>query len=223
MMRQRCMRVALLLALALRIFSPAVASALPFCADNLNISLEPGYAIYSGTWLENETETAFLLLGSKEDNAMKLAIANRTADGEYVLTACTKRIISYDEYSMGSVYLKDNWNERRPYFTYQMNPDKEIYMNIQEVDANQWKVTYGAIVYHLEKKRCFYIEDTPNELIVYDFAFPQICWPTNVNMFLDGFDIVEVEEITIEAIRYLNDFSRTHSFGDQDERYKIIW
>lgn len=58
---------------------------------------------------------------------------------------------------------------------------------------------------------------------MYDFAFPQICWPTNVNMFLDGFDIAEVEEIAIEAICYLNDFSLTHSFGDQDERYKIIW
>lgn len=69
---------------------------------------------------------------------MKLAIANLTDDGEYVLTACSKRIITYDEYSIGSVFLQDTWNERRPYFTYQMNPDKEIYMNMREVDANQW-------------------------------------------------------------------------------------
>ena len=54
-------------------------------------------------------------------------------------------------------------------------------------------------------------------------AFPQIEWPIGDNLNLEGFDITIIQRECEDALEYLDEFDKTHSLGEQDDTYKIIW
>ena len=57
--------------------------ALPFSVKDVCVPLDLGYSIYNGTWIAGSDENALLLLGSEEENIMKVAVASKANDGKY--------------------------------------------------------------------------------------------------------------------------------------------
>lgn len=223
-MRQRGMIFFLTIVIFIGMSAMVTANATSFPADDIKITLAPGYSIFQSIWIAKSRDNAFLLLGSENENAMKVAIASQSSDEQYEIIALSEKIITYEEYCIGAVQLLDTWDDGLPYFWYEARGYKDVYIRVQEDGENDWKVFCGYTEYYEDDtKYCYYTTDNSNEIIVYDTLFPQICWPLEKDLSLEHFDIATVENACTVALRYLNAFQETHQFGDKDETYRIIW
>ena len=225
-MHQRHLRLSLILVVLLCIsFALITANANDSFADDLNVSIAPGYAIYKGIWIANSQENAFLLLGSENENVMKVAVASQLDNGQYQIAALSEGIITYEEYCDGAVQLLDHWDDGHPYFWYENRNHKDVYIAVEESEDG-WKVHNGYITYHEnDSQLSFYTTETPNEIVVYGATpSPEIHWPLEAGMLsLDQFDISIIENTCIEALSYLKDFQSSHQYGDKDQQYQIVW
>ena len=224
-MNKRYFRLGLILVVLLCMSSAMItANATYNFADDFNVSIAPGYAIYKGIWIANSQENAFLLLGSEEENVMKVAVASQSDDGQYQIVALSEGIITYDEYRDDLVQLLDHWDDGHPYFWYENREYKDVYIVVEESDDG-WEVSSGYIAYYEnDSKFSFYTTETPNEIVVYGTTpSPQIYWPLEASVLsLDQFDINIIESACIEALGYLRGF-QSSQHDDQDHQYKIEW
>lgn len=141
-MRQRGMIFFLTIVIFIGMSGMVTANAAPFSVDDMKISLAPGYSIFQGAWIAKSRDNAFLLLGSENENAMKVAIASQSSDEQYEIVALSEKIITYEEYCIGAVELLDTWDDGRPYFWYVARGYKDVYIRVQEGGENDWKVFY---------------------------------------------------------------------------------
>ena len=222
---------AFLLVLILSFHSVIAAEAAePFSKDALSIpSLDENTAIYAGTWVADSEEQAFLLLGNEK--VMWLAVATQMEDGAYQLIAQSKPVLSYETYCLGKVVMLDKWDDGRPYFWYYVGNYINYYLLASDAGDGTWIVHSGYIDAHggytdvceEDIDFNFYISDSEDYFIVFDTAFPQIEWPIGDHMKLEGFDITIIQKECEDALEYLDEFDKTHSLGEQDDTYKIIW
>ena len=222
---------AFLLVLILSFHSVIAAEAAePFSKDALSIpSLDEDTAIYAGTWVADSEEQAFLLLGN--ENVMWLAVATQMEDGAYQLIAQSKPVLSYETYCSGRVVMMDKWDDGRPYFWYYIGNYINYYLLASDAGDGTWSVHSGYIDAHggyidackEDIDFNFYISDSEDYMLVYETAFPQIEWPIGDNLNLEGFDITIIQRECEDALEYLDEFDKTHSLGEQDDTYKIIW
>ena len=208
----------------------AAEAAEPFSKDALSIpSLDEDTAIYAGTWVADSEEQAFLLLGN--ENVMWLAVATQMEDGAYQLIAQSKPVLSYETYCSGSVEMTDRWDNGSPYFRYSLAHEINLYLSASVAGDGTWIVHSGYIDAHggytdvceEDIHFNFYISDREDYMFVYETAFPQIEWPIGDNLNLEGFDITIIQRECEDALEYLDEFDKTHSLGEQDDTYKIIW
>lgn len=208
----------------------AAEAAEPFSKDALSIpSLDEKTAIYAGTWVAGSEEQAFLLLGNEK--VMWLAVATQMEDGAYQLIAQSKPVLSYETYCSGSVEMMDKWDDGRPYFWYSIGHYINYYLLALDAGDGTWIVHSGYIDTHggytdvCEEDIYFnfYISDREDYMIVYETIFPEIEWPIGDNLNLEGFDITIIQRECEDALEYLDEFDKTHSLGEQDDTYKIIW
>ena len=208
----------------------AAEAAEPFSKDALSIpSLDENTAIYAGTWVAGSEEQAFLLLGNEK--VMWLAVATQMEDGAYQLIAQSKPVLSYETYCSGRVVMMDKWDDGRPYFWYYIGNYINYYLLASDAGDGTWIVHSGYIDAHggytdvceEDIHFNFYISDREDYMFVYETAFPQIEWPIGDNLNLEGFDITIIQRECEDALEYLDEFDKTHSLGEQDDTYKIIW
>ena len=208
----------------------AAEAAEPFSKDALSIpSLDENTAIYAGTWVAGSEEQAFLLLGNEK--VMWLAVATQMEDGAYQLIAQSKPVLSYETYCSGRVVMMDKWDDGRPYFWYYVGNYINYYLLASDAGDGTWIVHSGYIDAHggyidaceEDIDFNFYISDSEDYMLVYETAFPQIEWPIGDNLNLEGFDITIIQRECEDALEYLDEFDKTHSLGEQDDTYKIIW
>ena len=208
----------------------AAEAAEPFSKDALSIpSLDEDTAIYAGTWVADSEEQAFLLLGNEK--VLWLAVATQMEDGAYQLIAQSKPVLSYETYCSGRVVMMDKWDDGRPYFWYYIGNYINYYLLALDAGDGTWIVHSGYIDAHggytdvceEDIHFNFYISDREDYMFVYETAFPQIEWPIGDNLNLEGFDITIIQRECEDALEYLDEFDKTHSLGEQDDTYKIIW
>lgn len=208
----------------------AAEAAEPFSKDALSIpSLDEDTAIYAGTWVADSEEQAFLLLGNEK--VLWLAVATQMEDGAYQLIAQSKPVLSYETYCLGKVVMLDKWDDGRPYFWYYIGNYINYYLLASDAGDGTWIVHSGYIDAHggytdvceEDIHFNFYISDREDYMFVYETAFPQIEWPIGDNLNLEGFDITIIQRECEDALEYLDEFDKTHSLGEQDDTYKIIW
>ena len=208
----------------------AAEAAEPFSKDALSIpSLDENTAIYAGTWVADSEEQAFLLLGNEK--VLWLAVATQMEDGAYQLIAQSKPVLSYETYCSGRVVMMDKWDDGRPYFWYYIGNYINYYLLASDAGDGTWIVHSGYIDAHggytdvceEDIHFNFYISDREDYMFVYETAFPQIEWPIGDNLNLEGFDITIIQRECEDALEYLDEFDKTHSLGEQDDTYKIIW
>lgn len=222
---------AFLLVLILSFHSVIAAEAAePFSKDALSIpSLDEDTAIYAGTWVADSEEQAFLLLGNEK--VLWLAVATQMEDGAYQLIAQSKPVLSYETYCSGRVVMMDKWDDGRPYFWYYIGNYINYYLLASDAGDGTWIVHSGYIDAHggytdvceEDIDFNFYISDSEDYMLVYETAFPQIEWPIGDNLNLEGFNITIIQRECEDALEYLDEFDKTHSLGEQDDTYKIIW
>ena len=202
----------------------------PFSKDALSIpSLDEDTAIYAGTWVADSEEQAFLLLGNEK--VMWLAVATQMEDGAYQLIAQSKPVLSYEKYCLGNVEMRDKWDDGVPYFWYSIGNYINYYLLASDAGDGTWIIHSGYIDAHggyidaceEDIDFNFYISDSEDYMLVYETAFPQIEWPIGDNLNLEGFDITIIQRECEDALEYLDEFDKTHSLGEQDDTYKIIW
>lgn len=195
--------------------------------DAADLALEPGYEVIAGTWVGGQPETALLLVGNEEEDIMRLAVAAQPERGVYRVVARSGKILSYEAYRAGLVDMADHMNDGfQVYFWYVAGTGKEIYLSVRDVGDNDWRVTNGYVTDEAEGIYfCFTYDPVKRDgvMVVYDSASPQICWPIEGDMAVEGFDLPPIREACLEAITYLHAFSNTHRHGEQDETYRILW
>ena len=103
-MYQRCRLFILTIVIFLGMSATVTANATQFSVDDMKISLAPGYSICQGIWIANSRDHAFLLLGSENENVMKVAIASQSSDEQYEMIALSEEIITYEEYCICLLY-----------------------------------------------------------------------------------------------------------------------
>lgn len=194
--------------------------------DTSSVELEPEYGVYAGAWINGAPYDALLLLGNEEADDMRLAVVTRKEDGLYHIAAQSEKLLSFELYRAGYVEMLDMWNDGQVYFWYTIGHRKGIYVVISDFGENDWRVTSGYVTDE-EAGINFNFYYNPSEyadgITVYDVHYPQICWPIEENMTLEGFDLATISEECLEAVDYLNRFSETHHEGDQDGNHRIIW
>ena len=208
-----------------------------FSEDALSIpSLDENTAIYAGTWVAGSEEQAFLLLGNEK--VMWLAVATQMENGTYQLIAQSKPVLSYETYCLGSVEMTDRWDNGSPYFRYSLVHEINLYLSASDAGDGIWIVHGGNVDFYEENIDFnFYASSCEDSgayreasipygedyMLVYETAFPQIEWPIGDNLNLEGFDITIIQRECEDALEYLDEFDKTHSLGEQDDTYKIIW
>ena len=215
----------------------AAEAAEPFSKDALSIpSLDEDTAIYAGTWVADSEEQAFLLLGNEK--VLWLAVATQMEDGAYQLIAQSKPVLSYETYCSGRVVMMDKWDDGRPYFWYYIGNYINYYLLASDAGDGTWIVHGGNVDFYEENIDFnFYASSCEDSgayreasipygedyMLVYETAFPQIEWPIGDNLKLEGFDLSIIQKECLAALEYLKEFDKTHSLGEQDDTYKIIW
>ena len=171
------------------------------------IHLPAGYEGIDGTWIGGNTEYAFLLLGCKEENALRLAVVNQVEERQYKIIELSKPILSYDEFVSGAHWMQDPWDESKPYFWWgasDVQTNVDIYLCIEQKNDQEWYVAYGFIADQGGNiKYSFSLEDDKSITITQDTVYPSIRWKTDVSFRLDDFDIAAVEAVCMDAIAFL--------------------
>lgn len=218
----------------------AAEAAEPFSKDALSIpSLGENTAVYDGTWVAGSEEQAFLLLGNEK--VMWLAVAAQMEDGTYQLIAQSKPVLSYETYCLGSVEMMDTWDDGTPYFRYTLVHEKSLYLLASDAGDGTWIICGGNVDFYEKNEENidfnFYASSREDSgayreaslpysedyILVYETLFPQIEWPIGDNLKLEGFDLSIIQKECLAALEYLDEFDKTHSLGEQDDTYRIIW
>lgn len=166
--------------------------------------LPEGYSIFDSTWISGETENVFLLIGSKNENLMKLAVASRTEQQTYRLVACSKPILYYEDYVSDASYMEDPWLTGNPYFWWgatETKTKKEIYIIIEMNESHEWYVSYGFVADSNGNTIYSFAHTDNNSISVSgETPFPVIRWRTNGLLLLEDFDINAVETMCLDAL-----------------------
>ncbi|MBQ8555593.1 MAG: hypothetical protein IJ438_06945 [Clostridia bacterium] len=219
----QCWKTGILLLSLLLCIVPG-ANAEPVAAE-IEVALPAGYSIFDGLWIAGTQENVFLLLGSEEENAMKLAVASQKAEELYRIDALSSKILDYDMHASEAGHMSDHWTDGHPYFWWgagERKTDEEIYLQIEQDADLGWMVSYGFV--KTDEVNYHFGYEEPGVLgICGETISPLILWPTNLTMTLEGFDLAEAERVSLEALAYLDVFKQNHEINDQDERYRIVW
>ncbi len=172
--------------------------------ESAEFILPEGYSILDGTWIAGKTDDAFLFIGSKEDNSLKLAVATKTKQQTYQVVAISKPLLLYDDYVSGASYMADPWQTGAPYFWWgatEIKTEKGIYIIIKMNESHDWYVSYGFVA-DSDGNTIYSFEYTDNNSLSIsgETAFPIIRWRTNVSLQLEGFDITAVEAICMDSL-----------------------
>lgn len=196
-------------------------------APEVAFSLPDGHILLKYVWITDEQKEALLLLGSEAENAVQLAIATQAATGQYLLTALSQPILSYDEYDPELSYLYVAWQDGSPGFWWGFRNDiitDEIYLSLRQDERHGW-VAHSGYVKRVDPqaKYVFFLEEPGILTVNGDTPYPQICWTKDFPMALDGFDLQALEGVCWEALAYLDAFADAHGAGAQDGEHFIRW
>lgn len=172
--------------------------------DSAEFILPEGYTILDGTWIAGKTDDAFLLIGSKEDNSLKLAVATQIKQQTYQVVATSKPLLPYDDYVSGASHIADPWQTETPYFWWgagKITTEKEIYIVIEMNESHSWYVSHGFIA-DSDGNTIYSFDYADNESVFIsgETPYPIIRWRTNVSLLLEGFDITTVEALCMNAL-----------------------
>ena len=132
--------------------------------------------------------------------------------------------------TISTLVICDNGNKHHPYIITFWPKTSKNRVNICIYPSNYGLISYFDRQFNYYTDVCeedihfnFYISDREDYMFVYETAFPQIEWPIGDNLNLEGFDITIIQRECEDALEYLDEFDKTHSLGEQDDTYKIIW
>ncbi len=172
-----------------------------------DFDLPEGYLILDAAWIGDAKNQALLLLGSPDEDAVKLAAADLAADGVYQLAACSGALLPYRNFDPLAGIMMDKWENGRPYYWWgasSIPTDREIYISLRTNETGAWYVSFGHIADEDGDVRCAFWQEEPGSLTVRgETAFPQIRWRTEVSLLLQDFDLNEVEEVCCDALDFV--------------------
>lgn len=192
--------------------------------------LEPGWEMMHGAWIEDTHVSALLLLGNEAEDETRLAIVRRAEEGDFRVIAQSGPIMPYAKLRCDNIYdlVYMDYDEvfDHVFIWYTVGHAETVYVVMNDLGEDDWRVTYGCLTSE-EEELDFSFEFAPSEregvIAVYDSYSPQICWPIEGHMELEGFDLPALTGECIEALKYLKHFGETHRHGEQDETYRILW
>lgn len=168
--------------------------------------LPEGYSLLDAAWIGEMKNQALLLLGSPEEDAVKLAVADLSADGAYRLAACSGAILPCHNFDPLAGIMMDKWSNGQPYYWWgasSIPTDREIYLSLRTNETGVWYVCSGHIADENGVVQCaFWQEDTDSLMVHGETAYPQIRWRTEVSLLLQDFDLNAIEEVCRDALDF---------------------
>lgn len=191
------------------------------------LHLPEGHIGLDFTPVGGETEALLAVVAEEDENIVKLAIAEKAEDGAYLIVAMSGMIITADDWDPDCVWMQDKFDNSRPYFWYGAGEKKttvEFYLQLEQDTDLGWMITSGFLAEKITGNTYHFSYEEPGYLQVSgETISPAIVWPTELSMQLEDFVLYEVDQVCGHALRYLDSFDLTHTLGEQDETYRIIW
>ncbi len=213
------MLTALLLALCFAVNASADGTSLPSGVGAAEIAvcrfpLPQGYEVYDAAWIGSGQDQALLLLGSREEDAVKLAVGVRREGEASEIAALSQSLFSFDELEPVNCWMQDKWNDGKPYFWWgggTPKKEKEIYLRIRCDDAGEWQVSGGHVADGMGNVLLAFWQDEEEGVLTIrgEMTNLQIDWRTDVSMALEGFDLSAVEAVCREALAFAEALGQT--------------
>lgn len=162
-----------------------------------------------------------LLLGDEPENALRLA----AADGG-MITAISSTLLPLDTYDPELAYFTVDWRDDAPIFwwgTSNVIRTHEKYLRLTQI-GGVWHVAGGFADDPFTPLKFSFYQHEPGMLwISGDLPYPEVEWPTDFSMALDGFDPQALAQVCQEALVFLEDFTMNNPAGAQDGKVRINW
>lgn len=166
--------------------------------------LPDGYEVFDAAWIGGAQDQALLLLGSRAEDAVRLAVGVRREGEGSEIVAMSRSLFPFDELEPVNCWMQDKWQNGQPYFWWgagERKMEREIYLALYTDSAGEWVVSYGYVADGQGTVQHAFWQEEPGVMTVRgDTNYPQIEWRTDVSMQLEGFDLAAVEDVCREAM-----------------------
>lgn len=166
--------------------------------------LPDGYEVFDAAWIGGAQDQALLLLGSRAEDAVRLAVGVRREGEDSEIVAMSRSLFPFDELEPVNCWMLDKWNDGRPYFWWgggTPKKEQEIYLRLHCDERGEWVVSGGHVADGMGNVRYGFWQEEAGLLTVRgETPYPEIDWRTDVSMQLDGFDLAAVEDVCREAM-----------------------
>lgn len=171
-----------------------------------------------------QPEEMLLLLGCERENAVKLAVIRRIDSISYLLTALSGPILSLDSFIPEQSYMQSD--EYSLYLWYGVRggtPVDEVYL-LCESDGTGGHIR-GGYVNRLDSNVNYSFGQTAPGLLSIsgELPCPEIEWPTDLSLSLDGFSLPTLEAECLRALDCLRELTTQYREGDDIPGYTIHW
>ena len=174
--------------------------------------------------VNSEPEELFLLLGCKSENAVKLAVIHRIGSSSYLMTALSGPVLSLDSFVPEQSYMQsDEYSLYLWYGVRDGKPVDEVYL-LCESDGTGMQIRSGYVSRRDSNVNYSFGHAAPGLLVISgELPYPEIEWPTDCSMDLNGFSLPTLEAECLQALDCLKELTRQYSEGDAIPGYTIHW
>jgi len=193
---------------------------LPAAAEPLVIPLPDGHICLDILPLPDGEQ--LLLLGDKSENAVRLA----ATDSDMII-AISGSILPLDEYDPELAYFTVQWQTGQPIFwwgTSNIIQTREIFLWLANDAVLGWHITGGYVDDPFKPLKYSFFQEEPGLLRVSgDRPYPELEWPTDFSMMLNGFTLSTLEAECLLALDCLEALTTQYDEGDDIPGYTIHW
>lgn len=199
------------------------------CAEELTPTVYPlpeGHVLLDHVQIANTMpEEMLLLLGYESENAVKLAVIRRIDSNNYLVTALSGPVLSLDSFVPEQSYMQsDEYNLYIWYGVRDGKPVDEVFLSLCNNDGTGLQIRSGHVS-RLDSNANYNFDQTEPGLLAIsgELPYPEIEWPTDFCLDLNGFSLSTLEAECLQALDCLKELTTQYREGDEIPGYTIHW
>lgn len=172
-----------------------------------------------------QPEETLLLLGCKNENAVKLAVTRRMDTGSYLLTTLSGLIFSLDSFVPEQSYMQsDRYSLYLWYGVRNGEPVDEVFLSMDNGDETGLQIRSGYVSRRDSNVKYSFAQMEPGLLCISgELPYPELEWPTGLSLSLNGFDLSSLEAECLLALDCLRELTVQYDEGDDIPGHTIHW
>lgn len=165
-------------------------------------------------WIESQPGSAAVTFVQEEH--LGLAILERQENGRLTVMAHNDRLFPVRE-DMACVF--DGWPGDDLAVWYE-TPDVSRYLRMSRKGDGTWYVSYFCCGDQGDESLVYSAREDGRFVVVYDTHYPQVWWPVEEDISINGFDVSAVRAMCRRAVSYMYDEAVREQYP---EAYRVDW